>query len=154
MRRVTERLKLAAQTCRNTDVRMLIENAGSFARSTELLDLIARVDSQWLGASYSVMAAVNAGECPIDGVQRLGDRLKMIRVSDVDDDGNHVLLGRGRLPLNKLINALGKSGYAGWIVYEYPKHWQPKLPGTSDEVLGHACETLYSWVRESQPATV
>lgn len=154
MRRVTERLKLAAQTCRNTDVRMLIENAGSFGRSTELVDLMDRVDSQWLGASYSVLAAVNAGECPIDGVQRLGDRLKMIRVSDVDDDGNHVMLGEGRFPIGKLIRTLAEMNYEGWIVYEYPKHWQPELPVTSDEVLGHACETLYSWGRESKPASV
>ena len=154
MRRVCERLTLASQTCRNTDVRMLIENGGSFGRSTDLVDLMDRVDSQWLGASYSVMAATNAGECPIDGVKRLGNRLRMVRVCDMDDDGNHVMLGQGDLPIEKLIGALRAMNFDGWIVYEYPKLWQPELPGSGDEVLGHACEALYAMIRESQPVGV
>ena len=154
MRRVTERLKLAAQTCRNTDVRMLIENAGSFARSNDLLELIEATDSQWLGASYNILAAVNGGECPVDGIRQLGDHLRVVRVCDVDDDGNQVKLGEGRFPISKLIESLNEISYNGWIVYEYPKHWQLELSGQSEEVLRHACDTLYSSVRASQAAGV
>ncbi len=153
-RRVTERLKLAAQTCRNTEVRLLIENAGSFARSVDLLELIERVDSQWLGASYNMLAAVNAGECPVDGVRALADHLRIVRVSDVDDDGNPVMLGEGRFPIAKLIETLRDINYTGWIVYEYPKLWCPGLKAESGAVLRHACDTLYSWVKGEQPAGV
>ena len=155
MRRVTERLKLAAQTCRNTDVRLLIENAGSFARSSDLLGLIERVDSQWLGASYNMLAAINAGECPVDGVRRLKDHLRIVRISDVDDDGNPVMLGEGCHPIAKLVATLRDIDYNGWIVYEYPKHWCAELSGQdSAAVLKHGCETLYSWVKGEQPAGV
>lgn len=153
MRRVTERLALASQTCRNTEVRMLIENAGSFARSSDLLKLINRVDSQWLGASYNILAAVNAGECPIDGISTLGDAMKIVRVCDVDDDGNPVLLGKGRFPIAKLIETLRQMNYTGWIVYEYPKLWSPEASLESGKVLSHACDTLYSWVK-GEPAAV
>jgi sugar phosphate isomerase/epimerase len=150
MRRVTERLKLAAQTCRNTDVRLLIENAGSFARSEDLLDLIDQVDSQWLGASYNILAAVNAGECPIEGVKTLASCLQTIRVCDIDSDGNPVRLGDGVFPLDKLIATLVEIGYTGWIVYEYPSLWSQGV-GQDDvdaeQTLKHAASTLYDWIK-------
>lgn len=154
MRRVTERLSLAAQTCRNTDVRLLIENAGSFARSSDLLDLIHRIDSQWLGASYNCLAAANAGECPVDGVRRLANHLRIVRVSDIDEDGNPVMLGQGRFPNAKLIETLREINYTGWIVYEFPKRWYPEIGTDSTELLSHACKTLYAWVKGEQPAMV
>lgn len=153
MRRVTERLILAAQTCRNTDVRLLIENAGSFARSSQQLDLIERVNSQWLGASYNILAAVNAGECPVEGVRRLANHLSIVRISDVDDDGNPVRLGTGRFPIAKLIDTLREMSYEGWIVYEYPKLWSPDASIESSEALTHACGTLYGWIK-GEPAAV
>lgn len=152
MRRVTERLALAAQTCRNTDVRLLIENAGSFSTAEALGDLIKRVNSQWLGASYNVQAGVNAGACPISEIQELGDALRVVRVMDADDDGNPVELGKGVYPLDKLFSTLQRMNYDGWIVYEYPKHWCSDLRDDADSVLGDAADLMYSWM--AQPAGV
>ncbi len=146
-RRITERLKLAAQTCRNTDVRLLVENEGSFAQADRLAGLIGAVDSQWLGASYNILSAINAGGCPIRGVRALGDRLRIVRVCDIDEDGNPVPLGRGRFPLGRLIETLGEMGYDGWIVYEYPKLWTPGADADSEAVLRHAADALYGWIR-------
>jgi len=152
MRRVTERLALAAQTCRNTDVRLLIENAGSFSTAAALGDLIKRVNSQWLGASYNVQAGVNAGACPISEIQELGDSLRVVRVMDADDDGNPVELGKGVYPLDKLFSTLQRMNYDGWIVYEYPKHWCSDLRDDAESVLGDAADLMYSWM--AQPAGV
>jgi len=147
MRRIVERLSLASQTCRNTDVRLLIENSDSFARASDLMGLIERVDSPNLEASYNIQAAVNAGECPIEGVSVLGDALKIVRIGDVDDDGNPVLLGQGRFPLAKLFETLAGMDYRGWIVYEYPKHWCPELSGDARSVLGHAADSMFEWIK-------
>jgi fatty-acyl-CoA synthase len=152
MRRVTDRLALATQTCRNTDVRLLIENAGTFAQAEALRGLIDQVNLQWLGASYNVQAAVNAGECPIEGLGRLGDALKVVRIMDVDEDGNPVELGKGIYPLEKLFQALQAMNYDGWIVYEYPKHWCDELRDDAEQVLKDAADLMYSWI--SQPAGV
>lgn len=152
MRRVTDRLALATQTCRNTDVRLLIENAGTFAQAEALRGLIDQVNLQWLGASYNVQAAVNAGECPIEGLGRLGDALKVVRIMDVDEDGNPVELGKGIYPLEKLFQALQAMNYDGWIVYEYPKHWCEELRDDAEQVLKDAADLMYSWI--SQPAGV
>ena len=151
MRRVSERLKLAAQTGRNTDVRVLIENAGSFARSKALLELMETVDSMWLGASFSVLASLQAGECPIDGVKLLGDRIKVIKVCDIDRDGNPTKLGEGTLPIDKLIKVLAEMNYDGWIVYEYPQLWlDDDASYDADAVLKHASDTLYRWIESAK----
>jgi sugar phosphate isomerase/epimerase len=146
--RVSNRLKLAAQTARNTKARVLLENAGSFARSTEFLSLLELVDSQWLGASFNVLTSQQAGECPIDGIKELGDHLQVIKISDIDADGNPTRLGEGVLPLPKLIEALSAMNYKGWIVYEYPKLWMTSDNGLEvEDVLKHAADTLYEWMQ-------
>jgi sugar phosphate isomerase/epimerase len=147
MRRVSERLKLAAQTARNTEVRVLIENAGSFANSAALLELVEIVDSQWLEVSFNTIASLQTGECPLDGIKALGDRVKVIKITDMDKDGNPTLLGEGTLPLEKFIGALGEMNYTGWIVYEYPKLWQTSDDGRdANDILTHAADTLYQWM--------
>jgi len=153
MRRVTERLKLAAQTCRNTDVRLLLENAGSFPRASDLRTLIETVDSQWLGASYNITAAVQGGECPMEGFKAIADYARIVRIGDIDADGEPVPLGTGEFPLAKFVALLGEMGYKGWIVYEYPKLWKPELSDDARSVLTHAAETLYSWIK-GEPAGV
>jgi len=147
MRRVSERLKLAAQTARNTEVRVLIENAGSFANSAALLELVEIVDSQWLEVSFNTIASLGTGECPLDGIKALGDRVKVIKIGDMDKDGNPTMLGEGNLPLEKFIDALGETNYTGWIVYEYPKLWLTSDDGRdSSDILTHAADTLYKWM--------
>lgn len=152
MRRVSERLKLAAQTARNTEVRLLIENAGAFSTSEALLELLELVDSQWLEVSYNTLAAVQAGECPMDGLHRLMDWVKIIKINDVDDDGYPVLLGDGRLPLEKFVKGLVKSGFDGWLVYEYPKLWMIEDERDPAQVLKHAADTLYGWMNAEPSA--
>lgn len=147
MTRVSERMRLAAQTARNTKVRVLLENAGSFTRNTEFLGLIELVNSQWLGASFNILASHQAGENPADGVRVLKDHLYVVKVCDIDSDGIPVRLGEGILPVRELIETLAEMNYTGWVVYEYPKIWHPKHELDADDVLKHAADTLYEWMR-------
>ncbi len=153
MRRVTERLELAAQTGRNTDVRVLIENAGSFSTSESIRELLDLVDSQWLGVSYNTLAAIQTGECPMDGLKLIMDAVKVIKISDIDSDGNPTLLGEGRLPLEKFVKALAAMDYQGWVVYEYPALWMTQESNVdADTVLKHAADTLYRWMNAAPAA--
>jgi len=147
MSRITDRLRLAGQTARNTSVRLLIENADSFTRGEDLIRLIDRVDSQWLSASYNILASHLAGEHPVDGIRSLGDALRVVKVSDVDHDGQPTVLGDGVIPVRETINALCEMNFQGWVVYEYPKLWQPDLGSNIEGVLRHASDTLYEWMR-------
>lgn len=147
MRRVSERLKLAAQTCRNTDVRMQIENAGSFARGSDLLELLELVNSQWLGASFNVLASHQADEDPIEGLRLLKNHISCVKITDIDQDGNPVMLGQGVLPVRQIISTLREMNYTGWIVYEYPALWRPDLAISADAALKHAADLLYEWIQ-------
>ena len=148
MRRVGERLQLAAQTCRNTDTRMLIENGGTFARATDIIALLDAYPNQWLGVCYNVQAAMNAGECPVEGVRSLKDHLHCVKLTDVDHEHHPVLLGDGVVPNRKVVAALDEMGFAGWIVYKYPKLWVIEDGRDPREVLKHASDTLYTWMQD------
>jgi sugar phosphate isomerase/epimerase len=144
LRRVADRLALAAQTARNTRVRVLIENSGSFSRADELAELAGLVGSQFLGTAYNIVPAVLAGEDPVAAVAALRDGLKVVKVGDVGEDGRPVPLGMGRMPVERFVRALRDMDYQGWIVYEYPRLWRPELTD-SDRVLDEAVVRLFSW---------
>ncbi len=145
LRRVSERLALAAQTARNTSVRVLIENSGSFSRAEELAELHGLVNSPFLSMSYNIIPAVMAGECPMTGVEAVIGGLKVVKIGDIGEDGRPVPLGTGgRLPVEKFVRHLGEIGYTGWIVYEYPRLWRPEL-GETAGVLEQAAGRLFAW---------
>lgn len=148
LRRVSERLALAAQTARNTSVRVLIENSGSFSRAEELAELHGLVNSPFLSMSYNIIPAVMAGECPMTAVESLiaGGGLKVVKIGDIGEDGRPVPLGSGggRLPVEKFVRHLGEIGYTGWIVYEYPRLWRAEL-GETAGVLEQAAGRLFAW---------
>lgn len=148
LRRVAERLSLAAQTARNTSVRVLIENSGSFSRAEDLAELHGLVNSPFLSMSYNIIPAVMAGECPMSALDSVIDGLKVVKIGDIGEDGQPLPLGRGRLPVEKFVRRLAEIGYQGWIVYEYPRLWRPELGDTS-AVLDEAAGRLFSWAGRS-----
>jgi sugar phosphate isomerase/epimerase len=150
IRRVGERLQLAAQTARNTDTRLLIENGGSFARASDLLELIDAYPNQWLGVCYNIKAAKLAGECPVEGVRLLKDHLHCVKITDVDNEHHPVLLGDGVIPCRKVVAALDEMGFGGWIVYKYPKLWVHEDGRDPRKVLTHASDTLYEWMKADE----
>ncbi len=147
IRRVAERLALASQTARNTDTRVLLENGGSFAKASDLLELINYHPNQWLGVSYDINTARLAGECPVEGVKLLKDHLHIVRLSDVDEEHNPVELGAGVVPNRKVVAALEDMGFEGWAVYTYPKLWVHEDARNPSKLLKHACDTLYEWIQ-------
>jgi len=152
IRRVGERLQLAAQTARNTDTILLIENGGSFARATDLLKLIEAYPNQWLGVSYNIQAAKLAGECPVEGIELLKDHLHSVTLSDVDAEHNPVMLGDGVLPCRHVVGKLDEMGFGGWVVYKYPKIWVPEDGRDPRTVLKRASDTLYEWIQADEVA--
>lgn len=152
IRRVAERLALASQTARNTDTRILIENGGSFARASDLLELINYHPNQWLKVCYDINTARLAGECPIQGVKLLKDHLHCVRLSDVDAEHNPVPFAQGVVPNKQVVTALDSMGFEGWLVYSYPKLWIQEDARNPSKLLKHACDTLYSWMQSDDLA--
>jgi len=152
IRRVGERLKLAAQTTRNTDCMLLIENGGSFAKASDLLELIEAYPDQQIGVCYNIKAAKLAGDCPVEGVKLLKEHLHCVKLIDVDHEHNPELLGEGVMPCRKVVVALNEMGFGGWVVYKYPKLWVHEDGRNPREVLKHASDTLYAWIQADESA--
>ncbi len=147
-RRVADRLALAAQTARNTDVRLVIENGGTYARAEDLLELVQRVDSQWLRVSYNTLVAAQAGDCPIEGIELLREHLSIVKIANTKDDV-HSQLAQGDYPMDKVFKALCAAEYDGWVVYEYPKLWCDELADDPKPILAGAIDTMYEWMSKA-----
>ncbi len=159
--RIVERLRLALDHANKTGVRLVIENAGSFPTSADLLEIIQTCDHPLLGACYANGATALAGEDPARGVAALGERLWVARVEDaaslahqvdgkvvVDDQAGERLvpceLGAGQLGARAFVEALRSTGFSGPCVYEHDFAWLSGLT-PPEQALPTAARTLYEW---------
>jgi len=142
--RIVERLTLAVDGARNTGVRVVIENGGSFTRASDLATIIEKVGSSLLGAAYSMPVAVDAGEDPAEGLQILGDRVWTAKIKDRGEDRRPVPLGTGQFPCAGFVRTLMEYGYCGWLVYEWDRAWIPGLEAP-EVVLPTALRRIYEW---------
>ncbi len=138
--RILERLAMVLDGAHNTGERVLLENGGSFARASDLIELIDRAKSPLLGASYSSAVAHAAGECPVEGSKLLGNRLWVARVKDYQH-GKPCALGAGDEPCEEFVAALGDC----WLVYEWDRAWLEGLE-PAEVVLPGAAKKMYEWI--------
>ena len=147
-RLILARLAMVLDHARNRRVRVVLENGGSYARAAELKGLIDAGRHQLLGAAYALAPGVAAGDSPQEAVRTLGADLELARVKDLDDRGRPVPLGQGRTPVAEFAAALGKTGFGGWVVYEWDRAWDEAL-AVPDAVLPGVAEWLYQWTSPS-----
>ena len=122
--RILDRLGKVLDHCRNTGVKLLIENGGSFPTATGLAELIDRAGSPFLEAAYSPAVAALAGESLRNGMNVLGDRLAAVKLRDLRA-GKACALGRGDLRVGNTLDTLRDDGFDGWVVAELDLAWLP-----------------------------
>lgn len=149
VRRIAGRLQLAAAAARNTGVRLVLENGGSFSTAADLAEILDMVESPFLAAAYSVSTAWMAGERPAHGLNVLRDRLANVKVSDWKGTAP-CALGKGDVPNAEAVEALGAAGYTGWLTYENPKAWVSS-PAAPEAILAESARTMFGWI--GNPAT-
>jgi sugar phosphate isomerase/epimerase len=150
--RIVERLKAAVDHCRNSGVRLMLENGGSFPRSSELAEILDSVDSPLLTACYNAPVAMRAGEHPRDGINVLGERCAAARVLDMKGV-TPVALGAGELRCRETVDALGKAGFGGWLIHEFDAAWLAlDDPSDVESVMRQSCEVLFRWIGAGVPA--
>lgn len=138
--RIRERLTLAADAARNTGVRLLVENGGSFCRAAEVLELIEGINL--VDVSYSAAVALDAGEDPAVGLALLGDRARIVKLKDRAPDLRPCPIGEGTLRCRETVGAL--RTFKGWVVVEWDRLWIPDLE-PADSVLPRSLRRLYEW---------
>ncbi len=153
VRRIVWRLSMAVDAARHTGVRVALENGGSFARASDLLEILDQIPSPALGASYSVAAAKHAGEDPVAGLDLLGERASVVRVKG-HKAGRPCLLADGEDPNAEVVRALSARRSTATLVYEYDRLWHDERTRAStpepEVALRHAIEAIYAW-REARP---
>lgn len=146
--RICDRLSKGLDTARNTGVRLLIENGGSFCTAGDLAEIMDRCASPLLAAAYHVGVGARAGDTPGNAFNVLGESLASVKLSDYHD-GQPCVLGAGEIPNHAAVEALAKMKFDGWVVYEYPRAWlsgEDAPLADPSEVLAAAARTMYSWV--------
>ncbi len=151
--RVVARLKAVVDHADKTGIKVMLENAGTFATAADLEEILARVNSPLLGACYSLAAGHAAGDDAPAAAARLarsgaGGGLFAARIKDVRH-GRPCDLGTGELPCRDFTAALVSNGFAGPLIFEWDKAWLPDLADPTS-VLPGAARTLYSWFAEAR----
>jgi sugar phosphate isomerase/epimerase len=149
LRRIIERLGQVVDHARGKDLLVVLENGGDFSTAEDLLDIIARVGSPLLRASYDILAAHDAGEDPAEGLNKLGARLALARLRDVDANRTPVPLGTGILPCADFTAAASNAGC--WLSYTWDRAWMRDL-APAEDILPKAIETMFNWAGE--PGTI
>ncbi|MDX9910791.1 MAG: sugar phosphate isomerase/epimerase family protein [Phycisphaerales bacterium] len=147
VRRVVERLTLAAATARHKNVRILLESGGAFTRVSELCEVIDRVGSDRLGVAYSVALAHFAGEDASAGLDvlldRYGDDRVCVKLRDYHA-GDQTPLGAGDVPVEAIVRRLADRRFAGWSVVEWDRLWEaPEID--AEAALRDAAEHIARW---------
>ncbi len=143
IRRIAERLCMVVDHCRNTGVRLVIENGGSFSTASQLHELIDAVDHPLLGVSYCMAVAHTAGENPEAGVNVLGDKLWLARIRDVKD-ARMCRVGEGELPCQSFIATLEQAGFQGPVIVDWDRAWIEGLE-KAEKILPGLPEQIRSW---------
>jgi sugar phosphate isomerase/epimerase len=151
--RIAGRLGKAADHARNSGVKLLIENGGSFSTSAQMAELMDAVGSPLLEAAYSVPVALMAGEKPADGINVLSDRLAIVKVRDYKG-GRPRTLGEGEIDNRSAIDALAAARFAGWVVFEHDRAWiggdaAHPLPDL-DSVMKESAMRLFEWIERAK----
>lgn len=144
MKRIVDRIRLVCDHARNHGVRIALQNGGSFASAVELAELIDRVNSPQLGASYDVVAGVEADDDPVAAIELLGPMLLQARLGDFKGE-TPVAPGEGESQCKRFVEALVEADFNGWLVYEWPKLFLPDLDD-ADVALPRATEAVYAWL--------
>ncbi|MCE7972794.1 MAG: sugar phosphate isomerase/epimerase [Leptolyngbya sp. PLA1] len=143
--RIGGRLAKVADHCRNSGVRLLVENGGSFARSSDLSELLDRVEASLVGASFCPGVARQAGEEFADAINVLGDRLQVVKLRDFRA-GEPCEIGAGDQRCEEDVRALARVGYAGWVVVEHDRMWL-RSAADPEKVVRGAAAGVYGWSR-------
>jgi fatty-acyl-CoA synthase len=154
---VIERLVKVCDHARHRNLKVALENGGSYRTATSVAAIIDEVGSPLLGACYNTAVAVEAGESPEHGANVLGDRLLIAKVKDFRG-ALPCAVGQGDMHCREAIKALIAAGFGGWVVYEYDRAWLAagstsggdEAAGDPAEMIRESFATMARWIAEER----
>jgi sugar phosphate isomerase/epimerase len=133
-------------------VRIGVETHDAFSASSVVAELLALVDSPWVGAVWDSHHPHRLGERPAEVHANLAGRILLAQVKDArrapDRAGGWQLvpLGEGEVPVQEILQRLLADGYPGWISVEWEKRWHPEIADPETALPQHL-DLLRNWLR-------
>jgi len=148
IRRIAGRYLELAEYAEESGVEIVVENAGSFARSRELWNLTNYIDHPLVGVCWNAAYAATVGERPGLSVTTLNSRIHYAKVKDtvVGEGTGYCPLSEGTVEVERFVELMRGIGYADWFCFEWDKLWLPSL-AEPEEALPKARSTLTEWMR-------
>lgn len=148
IRRLAARYTRLAEYAEESGVEIVIENAGSFARSRELWTLTNATRHPLVGVCWNAAYAATVGERPGLSVTTLNSRIRYAKLKDtvVGEGTGYCPLGEGTVEVERFVELMRGIGYTGWFCFEWDKLWLPAL-AEPEEALPKARATLSEWMR-------
>lgn len=137
--------RLAAETVAAGHRLAFHPHAGTFVETpAEIERLVATTDPKTVGLCIDVGHHLVGGGDPVETLTALGDRVTHVHLKDVDPavlqrlsdgglggldaavlEGLFTELGAGALDLLGVVRVLADRGYAGWLMVEQDRSWEP-----------------------------
>jgi sugar phosphate isomerase/epimerase len=134
-------------------VAIAIETHDSFSASSVVAELLAMVDSRWVGALWDTHHPHRMGERPAEIYEHIGPRVLHVQVKDARRSAEHkggwqlVLLGEGEVPVREIVGLLAARGYGGYVSVEWEKYWHPEIE-EAQIALPQYLKVLQEWVQD------
>ncbi|MGB8259614.1 MAG: sugar phosphate isomerase/epimerase [Terracidiphilus sp.] len=90
-----------------------------------------------MGVCIDVGHAVRAGANVVAAIHAAGPRLHNVHMKDLTsftDRESQVAVGRGKMPIRGIFEALARIGYKGWVDLEYEIHGDDPMPGVTESL--------------------
>ncbi|MBQ0070544.1 MAG: AMP-binding protein [Spirochaetales bacterium] len=136
------------QNAEEKGIDILFETCGPLSNTSALLPVINTFASASIGASWNTRETFFVGgESAETTIKTLGAYIRHVRLGDKEGDTN-VLIGEGKLPVDKFVNALASLNYEGYVTAD----WNDEVED-ADIVLTHF-ENFLGRIRKDRTKTV
>jgi sugar phosphate isomerase/epimerase len=133
-------------------VAVAIETHDAFSASSVVAELLAMVDSRWVGALWDTHHPHRMGESPAEVYEHIGRRVLHVQVKDARRSAGHkggwqlVPLGEGEVPVQEIIGLLAAGGYGAYLSVEWEKYWHPEIEEPEIALPQHL-KVLEEWAK-------
>ena len=112
-------------------VRVGLETHGDFASGPATADILRRADHPSLCIIWDAANTFASEEAVEVTARAVAPYLAHVHLRDARPLGKEhwtpVLAGRGLIPFDKVVAALGGLGYGGYVSFEFEKYWHPEI---------------------------
>jgi sugar phosphate isomerase/epimerase len=122
------------------DIRIAIHNHGPedkvFPSPLDVLKAVKSMDPR-MGCCIDIGHTVRAGTDVVEAIHAIGPRLFNMHAKDLTDfhsKESQVAVGKGKMPIREIFEALIKANYKGFVDLEYEVHGDDPMPGVTESI--------------------